>query len=124
MRFFKRPKEKLERELIGTVANVDEGDRRSREELGKLGADLAQPRSVRHYLYLPDRGAALVAARQLEADGYTVEIIQDNEKSWWIRASHLAVVTLESLVGLRALLGSVAAPLGGKYDGWEGAPTP
>ena len=124
MRFFKRPKEKLELKLIGTVADADEGDRRILVELGKLGADLAQPRSVQHYLYLPDRGAAMVAARQLEADGYTVEIIQDNEKGWWVRASHLTVVTLVSLVELRARLGSVAAPLGGKYDGWEGAPTP
>ncbi len=124
MRFFKRPKEKLRLELIGTVANADEGDRRILEELGKLGADLAQPRSVRHYLYLPDRGAAIVAARQLEADGYTVEIFQHAEKGWWVRASHLAVITLESVAELRARLGAIAAPLDGKYDGWEGAPTP
>ena len=124
MRFFKRSPEKLKLEPIGTAADADEGDRRIIEELRKLGADLAQPRSVRHYLYLPDRGAAMVAARQLEAGGYTVEIIQDAEQGWWVRASHTTVVTLDALVELRARLGSVAAALGGKYDGWEGAPTP
>ena len=110
---------------IGRVTDSDEADRRILGLLREYGADLTQPRSVRHYLLWSNWFAAIRGGRQLRALGFsTTRGRMPDDGTWWVRADHVAVIDLLAIRELHGRLCALAGPLGGHYDGKEAAPEP
>ncbi len=80
-RLFRRPK----------IESADHGDQHVLEQLRQLGADLSQPRHVIHYLYLPNREAAVDAAERLQSEGFAVNVDRAADRStrWAVLAEHV-----------------------------------
>jgi hypothetical protein len=93
--------------------------------LAQAGADLSQPRDVRHYLYVPNEKIATFLGPRIEQIGYTVETKPEAEgPRWLILISSLAMVTEEEIALSRKTFEGLAAKAGGEYDGWEAAAKP
>lgn len=94
-------------------------DRIALEELARLSA----PGSVQivvHYVYVPSRAAAAELALILRSHGFrTEERLGADAVNWLVLARHRAVLTLESITEVRALMEERASSLAGEYDGWE-----
>ena len=104
---------------------AEEGDQLVLEQLESLGADLSQPREVRHYLYFPAETAASEVADALATEGFTIEKDRGADgRSWLVLAIQTMVPTPESIAALRTRLTAVADERGGEYDGWEAAAEP
>lgn len=88
------------------------------DALRRAGADLARPRSVRHYLYLPSQQAATDLAEALGRDGFHVHVSRSSG-AWLALAQHTAIVTRDAIGGVRERLSDLVASLAGVYDGWE-----
>jgi hypothetical protein len=102
-----------------------DGDREVIDALRQAGADLAQPRDVRHYLYVPNEKIATFLGPRIEQIGYTVETRPEAEgRRWLILISSLAMVTEEEIALSRKTFEGLAEKAGGEYDGWEAAATP
>jgi hypothetical protein len=70
----------------------------------------------RHYLYFRDKATARRASAQIRAEGIAVEVeLSPGGVEWVVRASG----EVWTLAETRAKLESLAATLGGEYDGWE-----
>jgi Regulator of ribonuclease activity B len=94
-------------------------------QLRGLGADLTQPRHVRHFLYFDDEGNARPAAAEIERAGYDVTIRPPNEAApWTVVAEAYRVVGPDTVAGFRAWFEQIAADRNGEYDGWEPASKP
>ncbi len=129
LRLFKRynPEREVfnsEREVFAETVTAAEGDRLVIEKIAESGADMPQPRHVRHSLILPNRGAAEAVAEQLRADGFTVQLHPANRRDWLVVASHHTVVNLSAITTLRTHLTALAWSFSGDYDGWEAAFVP
>ena len=86
------------------------------------GADLDEPRHVMHYLYVLSEGAAYLAAAELVAAGWYVDVEGPvgGEDDWLVLAEDLArVVDEPGLRETRLLLQELAERFVGEYDGWE-----
>lgn len=95
-------------------------------QLRSLGADLAQPRHVRHFLYFEVEDDARRASEEIErADyGVTVTAPHDDLAQWTVLAEGFRVIGAETVSGFRAWFEEVAAEFHGEYDGWEPATKP
>ena len=106
------------------MTRADE-DRLVIEALRQAGADLSQPRDVRHYLYVPNEKIATFLGPRIEQIGFAVETqacrrrLQLADPDQW-----LAVVTEEQIAEFRKTFETLAEKAGGEYDGWEAAATP
>jgi hypothetical protein len=123
--FWRKPK-------LNVVATFDsdqtyEGDQLVLRQLQKLGADLTQPREVRHYFYFPTELARQPVTKYLRDEGYTVnerESPVPSPNPWLALATIRAVVDGESVLSMRRAFEELARLHQGEYDGWEAAPTP
>lgn len=91
------------------------------KELAAAGADLTSPRTVVHYLYLPDRERAASVARTFNRRGFrTEERLGADNINWLVLATHEVLVS-EALITAthRAIETLIAQNGGGEYDGWE-----
>ena len=77
----------------------DDADRATLEALAQAGSKLAEPHTVKHYLYFGTKRRAKAAAREIAASGY--------------RSS------AGSIRSTREFREGVANRFGGEYDGWE-----
>jgi Regulator of ribonuclease activity B len=96
------------------------------KQLRGLGADLTQPRHVRHFLYFADEGSARQAVAEIErADyGVTVTAPSDEVPVWTVLAEGFRVIAPETVPAFRAWFEQVAVDCNGEYDGWEPATKP
>ncbi len=129
LRIFKRynPEREVfnsEREVFAETVTDAEGDRLVIETIAAKGADLSQPRHVRHFIIVPNRGTAEAVAERLRADGFTVQLRPANRRDWLVVASHHTVVNLSAITTLRTHLTDLAWSFSGDYDGWEAAAAP
>jgi hypothetical protein len=101
-------------------------DKLSLRHLEKLGADLALPRHVIHFIYFDDEGDARRAADEVPAAGWesTVESPNETTTQWVMRAEATRVVNAHTIPSYRAWFEDVAERCNGEYDGWEAATKP
>jgi hypothetical protein len=95
-------------------------------QLRGLGADLAQPRHVRHFLYFEREDDARRAAEEIERADYGVTVTAPHADiaQWTVLAEGFRVIGPETVPGFRAWFEEVAAGFGAEYDGWEPATKP
>ncbi|MDQ8726184.1 ribonuclease E inhibitor RraB [Bradyrhizobium sp. LHD-71] len=94
-------------------------DGRAIEEAAAL-ADLTTPHAVQHYLYAPTKEIAAAIADELARRGFEVEQgLSAGSVKWLVLAGHVVVLSEELIVSLRRLMETLAADVGGEYDGWE-----
>ncbi|MHB8470769.1 MAG: ribonuclease E inhibitor RraB [Gaiellaceae bacterium] len=103
----------VERVLDGREADV-----RVLDHLALLGCDPAQPRGVRHFIYVPAQDSADSIAAVLQREGWETSISQADEL-WLVAAACLRVLTQPLVREVRTHLESLAVQHGGEYDGWE-----
>jgi hypothetical protein len=94
-------------------------DRAQIENRRILGDDLARPREVEHFAYLPSSEAALTAASRLRSSGFNTSTVDGERHA--LLASRIDAVDEESARAFVREVVGVVEPLGGEYDGW-GAP--
>lgn len=103
---------------VERVQDAREADVRVLEALRELGCDPAQPRGVRHFVYLPDPFGAAEVADTLEREGWETSVRESHDVCLLV-ASNIHELT-EPLVGqTRSRLEALADAYGGQYDGWE-----
>jgi hypothetical protein len=99
----------------------DEYDADAIAQLAAVGADLSAPRSIRHYIYVPNRGSADSIANELRQCGFRIEQrLGADDLSWLVLATHEAVLSEAVLMSARRSMEALVAKFGGgEYDGWE-----
>jgi Regulator of ribonuclease activity B len=101
-------------------------DKLSLTHLEKLGADLALPRHVIHFIYFDREEDARAAAEEIPEAGWdaTVEEPSEGTSQWVIRAEATRVVDPHTVPSYRAWFEELASRRSGEYDGWEAAAKP
>jgi regulator of RNase E activity RraB len=88
-------------------------------ELKKVGSDLSKPHGIEFFLYLPSEDAARQAAEKLTVDGFDVEPAPAAEGTDWVCvATKTMIPNLADVQRISGKLETLAASLGGVYDGW------
>ena len=110
----------------GAPATPVEADRLAVRQLEGLGADLARPRPVAHFLSTTDEGVAHASARAARELGYEVSIEppRESDDEWTIRATAERVVHASTIAAFRASFERIAEETGATYEGWEASPRP
>lgn len=117
-------------QMVDKVTDPVAADAQILEQLVRLGANLSEPRDVRHYLYLPTEEAAEHAASELRNEGYQVEARPSADAAsnppnpWLVLATKDAIVNSETVAAARDRFGQLASEGNGEYDGWEAAAKP
>ena len=101
------------------AARTEDPDAATLAELTRAGSDLAQVHEVEFFLYLPDSAAADAVKRQLEAEGFRVQVSADDSGGDWLcLATRQMTPALDELRRFRARLAALAESHAGAYDGW------
>lgn len=90
-------------------------------QLAAAGADLNAPRTVLHYIYVPNKGSADSVGNELRQRGFCIEqrLGADGE-NWLVLATHEVVVSEALMKSTRLAMEALIAKFGsGEYDGWE-----
>jgi len=103
---------------VERVQDAREADIRVLEALRELGCDPAQPRGVRHFVYLPDPFGAAEVADTLEHEGWETSV-QESRDVCLLVASNTHELTEPLVYQTRSRLEALADAYGGQYDGWE-----
>jgi len=75
---------------------------------------------MRHYLYFPKEADARKAGEVLQTRGFSVEVrLGADRENWLALATKTPPKNEASMDGLRDDMETLAAELGGEYDGWE-----
>jgi Regulator of ribonuclease activity B len=103
-----------------------ERDRLSLTHLEKLGADLAFPRHVLHFVYFDDEVDARRASEEIPKAGWDTTVVPPDESTqkWLVRAEATRVVDRQTVSSYRAWFEQIAESCNGEYDGWEAAAKP
>ena len=101
-------------------------DKLSLQHLQKLGADLAQPRHVIHFVYFEQEVDARRASEEIPKAGWQASVLppDDSTTQWVVRAEAIRVVDPHTVPSYRAWFEQVAESCNGEYDGWEAAAKP
>lgn len=101
------------------AARIEDPDAATLAELTRAGSDLAQDHEVEFFLYLPDSAAADTVKRQLEGEGFRVQVSADDSSGDWLcLATRRMNPALDELRRLRTRLVALAESHNGAYDGW------
>jgi hypothetical protein len=104
---------------VERVWDPRDADIRVLEALRELGCDPAEPRGVRHFVYLPDRRAAAELSDALVREDWHTSLEEEEDGVCLVVAARTQPL-LEPLVRqTRTRLETLAAEHGGRYDGWE-----
>jgi Regulator of ribonuclease activity B len=103
-----------------------ERDKLSLKHLEKLGADLALPRHVIHFVYFGEEADALRAHEEIPKAGWSTTVVAPDESTpqWIVRAEATRVVDAQTVPSYRAWFEQIAESCNGEYDGWEAAAKP
>lgn len=83
-------------------------------------AAMTKTRTVRHFLYVPDRAAAERAGTALARAGFRSEAGPAADgKDWLVIATHQAVAEKDRDVATQEAMREIALALGGQYNGYE-----
>jgi len=94
-------------------------DESVRIQLKKAGSDLSKPHHIEFFLYFPTQAVAEQAAPKIKAMGFDVETKQAAQGTEWLCFTTKTMVPdLAALQKIRLDFNSLAASLGGVYDGW------
>ena len=90
------------------------------QDLRDAGADLEEPLPFEQYLYFPFASIAHGVAEDLRADGFAVDVEQDDQRDGWIvYVTRRVVPTVGQLAFLRNKVGALTVARGGDYEGWN-----
>jgi regulator of RNase E activity RraB len=93
------------------------------EQLKKSGSDLNKKHEISFWLYMPNKDAALQAAKRARATGLEVDIATPNEESEsgdWLCLLYCPHIPDEQLLdGISQFCIQLADELKGRFDGWE-----
>lgn len=121
--FRRRKKDDLDLESRSEQLGVKHKDMLVLEQLVKAGADLTEPRHVIHFLYLPDRDRADLAAAVAAERSFEVgvrEPIPNHPEQWTVVCErHDVVLRPETVRDTTDFFEALAEAHGGAYDGWE-----
>ena len=121
--FRRRKKDQIDLESRSEQLGLKYKDLLVLEQLVKAGADLTQPRHVLHFLYLPDRDRAGLAAEDATARGFEVSVrepLPGYAEQWTVVCErHDVVLDPEHVRDTTDYFEALAATHGGDYDGWE-----
>lgn len=77
-------------------------------------------KTMRHYLYFPQKPDAEVAGQRLREWGFSVDVLKGADgENWLALARRITPTTAEEMEELRNELEVLAAEFNGIYDGWE-----
>jgi hypothetical protein len=94
-------------------------DREVLHQLQLSGSDLSKPHPAEFFLYFPTKGSAELAGSRLRDEGFSVQIKPGrSEEDWLCFVTKEIVPDYETLSVIRSDFNSLAAELGGEYDGW------
>jgi hypothetical protein len=116
--------------ILGERCDRHEADLHIFDALAQHGADLTQPREIRHFFYLPTSEAADLVGDALLAEGFRVEVgpsagaTAKTPNPWLALATATAIVDIDSIEEAYARFDDLARLHGGEYDGWECAAQP
>jgi hypothetical protein len=101
-------------------------DKLSLNHLQKLGADLALPRHVIHFVYFEHESDAARARDEIPKAGWDTTLVPPDESTpqWLVRAEATRVVDSQTVSSYRAWFEQIAEACNGEYDGWEAAAKP
>lgn len=103
-----------------------ERDKLSLKHLEKLGANLALPRHVIHFVYFDREADAVHARDEIPKTGWEATLLPPDESTpqWLVRAEATRVVDSQTVPSYRAWFEQIADSCNGEYDGWEAAAKP
>ena len=106
--------------------NPADADELILRQLEGLGANLALPRHVIHYLYFDREADAQSAGDEIPKTGWEATVTPPSEAipQWSVRAESTRVVDATTVHAFRAWFEQLAAECHGEYDGWEAASKP
>jgi hypothetical protein len=89
-------------------------------ELRKRGQDPFQPHDVNFFFALPDEPACTAVNRQLESEGFQVDVkaVPGNEYPFSLSASRNMRILADEMKGLSHRFNELAQANRGRYDGW------
>jgi hypothetical protein len=93
-------------------------------ELRKRGQDPFQPHDVNFFFALPNENACAAVNRQLEAEGFSVDVkaVPDNkEYPYSLHASKNMRILAPEMSQFSRRFNTLAAANKGRYDGWASA---
>jgi hypothetical protein len=83
-------------------------------------SDQASLRQMQHYLYFRERSNAEKAATWFRSQGFSVEVRRSaDDENWLTLVKHEPPPNDDKMGKFRVEIESLAAQLGGEYDGWE-----
>jgi hypothetical protein len=83
-------------------------------------ADVSVPHTVSHYLYVPNKKAADVVAKELRRRGFrTEERLGADGLNWLVLSQHEVVPSDDLMATTRSVMEALADEVDGEYDGWE-----
>ncbi|MBX3364616.1 MAG: DUF695 domain-containing protein [Phycisphaeraceae bacterium] len=108
-------------ELLPTDEEVRfNGDIEVLAQLEAAGDPCTQSRPIEHMAIFKSRAEADTFAGWINANGYTLDDITDDDDDEWIITFHNdAVPQIEIIAEITQSLADAAAEAGGEYDGWQ-----
>jgi regulator of RNase E activity RraB len=78
--------------------------------------------TVDHFLYFPDRTAAVPVVDELRRRGFDIEeTVSADGRNWLVQAHHDIVPSENTIAATRTLMEELAEQARGTYDGWGAA---
>jgi hypothetical protein len=98
---------------------IDEATRDALARLAAAGSDLSQPMVIDFYVGAPHAVAARAVAATIRRAGFDVWVRSDETKEQWVCVCRKGMLPSPSmLTEAERLLGRLAAPFGGRAQGW------
>jgi hypothetical protein len=104
-----------------TAAPATDWDAKQIEQLRAQGSDPFQPHTVDFFFALPSESACEAVRRQLEFDGFSVDmkaVPDSTEHPFSLHASKSLRISVPGMRDLSRRFGQLASAQGGRYDGW------
>ena len=105
----------------------DSWDERLIDQLRKRGSDPFKPHDVDFFLAFPKQEGAEDLARQLRAEGFDADVVDEPESGelrYSLHASKSMHLTVPDMQALSRRLTDAAIAKNGRYDGWSAKQVP
>ena len=107
--------------MSGEAEVLNEENRDVILQLIEAGDDLSKARDIDFSVVFPDSNTAEIFASELRRQGYAISIEEmdmEEELPWYVTVVKHMLPVCETITAFQQTLGSIAAPLGGRNDGW------
>lgn len=101
-----------------TFPNDADGD--ALRGIAQSGSDLSQPMSVDFQVGVPSEAAGAALGKVASQRGYSISVYASPECDlpWTCECTKTMLATYEGVIAAQAELATLAAPFGGRPDGW------